>query len=471
MRCEEIAEHLSANIDGMLDADTAEELAGHIAECETCRQELAELEETVALLGQLEPVSPAPGLAARVMARIERERRRVSPWQVFSMPQVRVALAAGILVMIGVYSIREVAPVRQKTQPAPSARQAVKKQDGMLDAPSHHKAVPAGNAVAPAGWGEADIPARAEPETRAGRLNGRIWSEPRPTSLTAEDDLDQAEVNVPLLSRGAPPPAAAAPGTAVEGPAADFAFDKSVVRRKVLGPERGPAEAAEREIAVSAEDKNGSRILPVAEVLKEAEKKAAGLRAGPGPAMKQSLPEEEAAVRSQIERAKLAKDSDAVKGEVHLRSIPVRDRPESSRATDEVAAALPRRPAVGRADSLELSRRAVRPAPGKAVGLRIETRKPGQVVALLAKWASAYHGDGVSELQSEHTYEIDVIMRADSYTGFLADLRRLGDVSGGATGFSDDTPGRDRKDPDARRPAPSDDGVLKVRLVIAVKGE
>jgi hypothetical protein len=62
---------LSAHLDGALHGPARRRLEAHLAECEECRNELAELRGTVALLRSLGPVEAPEFLATRVIARIE----------------------------------------------------------------------------------------------------------------------------------------------------------------------------------------------------------------------------------------------------------------------------------------------------------------------------------------------------------------------------------------------------------------
>jgi len=62
---------LSAHLDGGLHGRARQRIEAHLARCEACRSELAELRGTVALLRSLGPVEPPEFFATRVVARVE----------------------------------------------------------------------------------------------------------------------------------------------------------------------------------------------------------------------------------------------------------------------------------------------------------------------------------------------------------------------------------------------------------------
>ncbi len=59
MNCSEIQNHLSAFLDGEIDAGAAQRIQDHLAECEACRQALADLRVVIREVRALEP-APAP---------------------------------------------------------------------------------------------------------------------------------------------------------------------------------------------------------------------------------------------------------------------------------------------------------------------------------------------------------------------------------------------------------------------------
>jgi len=117
--CRTSREHFSDYVDGELDAMLCQPFTEHLDNCPVCARELHELKAALAVVRDLEPEAPRPGLADRVLARVARESstdrqagstraaaslerppnrsrefaRRGTPW-------LRVALAAAALLLI-----------------------------------------------------------------------------------------------------------------------------------------------------------------------------------------------------------------------------------------------------------------------------------------------------------------------------------------------------------------------------------
>ncbi|HEX5070975.1 MAG TPA: anti-sigma factor [Vicinamibacterales bacterium] len=116
MTHDELRDSLPAFALGTLDADERQAVVAHLATCEACAAELAELERLVMGIGlDAAPVTPPPGLKARVMNRVAREQQTPAPAPapvpfVPSQPRhdrpassssmMRLALAASALVAI-----------------------------------------------------------------------------------------------------------------------------------------------------------------------------------------------------------------------------------------------------------------------------------------------------------------------------------------------------------------------------------
>jgi hypothetical protein len=104
----------------------------HLSQCEACRQEVAELRDTAALLGVAASAQPPPGLHDRVMAQVRAERQVRSPAASLALARERRRRglvrriswgAAGILVAcgaaLGVIAVREnheIASMRQQRE-------------------------------------------------------------------------------------------------------------------------------------------------------------------------------------------------------------------------------------------------------------------------------------------------------------------------------------------------------------------
>jgi len=106
MRCDDISEWMSASIDGHLDEQQKALLQAHLDGCENCREAFETLKQTVSLLQELDPVAPPADLLQTVHARLEPRRGRLISWLVFNRPQVRVALAASLVVVVCLYGLR-----------------------------------------------------------------------------------------------------------------------------------------------------------------------------------------------------------------------------------------------------------------------------------------------------------------------------------------------------------------------------
>jgi anti-sigma factor RsiW len=108
MRCDDIRELMSAHLDGNLTPDEEGRLTSHLADCPDCRRDMEALRTTVRFLQDLEPVTPPPDLVEKVHARLQ--RRQWGFASVVGLPQVRLALAAGLLIVLTVYGVRVMSP-------------------------------------------------------------------------------------------------------------------------------------------------------------------------------------------------------------------------------------------------------------------------------------------------------------------------------------------------------------------------
>lgn len=123
MNCRQAKELIPGCVDGTLEPPRARELSDHLAGCEQCRGELEDVRKTVALVRGLAPVT-APDLVAGVRARLnaeargERARRPALSWPSLTSPQVRIALAAGLLIVVGFYGMKEMGGGRNAPKPS-----------------------------------------------------------------------------------------------------------------------------------------------------------------------------------------------------------------------------------------------------------------------------------------------------------------------------------------------------------------
>ena len=108
MRCEDIRVLMSARLDGNLTPAEEGRLTEHLTGCPRCRHDMQDLESTVHLLRGMEPVPPPPDLAEKVYARLQRPQWGLA--SVFSLPQVKLAMAAGLLIVLTIYGVRVMSP-------------------------------------------------------------------------------------------------------------------------------------------------------------------------------------------------------------------------------------------------------------------------------------------------------------------------------------------------------------------------
>lgn len=97
MRCSKVGKYLSPYIDGELDTSEIALLESHLAQCDRCSKEFAEIKRLHRLFRQVERFSAPPGFRAEVMERINGE-----PVKGFSLFPVvtRFAEAAAVIVAI-----------------------------------------------------------------------------------------------------------------------------------------------------------------------------------------------------------------------------------------------------------------------------------------------------------------------------------------------------------------------------------
>ncbi len=108
-----LREVLSGYVDGQVAADERRQVEAHLADCATCRDALAGLRHSVALVRGLEPVGAPAGLRAAVVARLGGERASggrgrdgLTPrWLTPRRPTWRTAVAAAAVILVGLFSI------------------------------------------------------------------------------------------------------------------------------------------------------------------------------------------------------------------------------------------------------------------------------------------------------------------------------------------------------------------------------
>lgn len=133
MNCKTITEQMSEAMDGRLDATQQTAFDAHLAQCPACREAFAALQEAVGLLQDLEPVKPPADLIVGINAAIDRPRGLHVSWNLFNTPPMRVALAASLVLMVGILGVQYLNPAPPDTSipiavadapPAPAAKPA-----------------------------------------------------------------------------------------------------------------------------------------------------------------------------------------------------------------------------------------------------------------------------------------------------------------------------------------------------------
>jgi len=266
MHCKEIAQLLSEYVDGALPAGQVEQLEQHLADCEQCRQALADLRETLALVRELDEVAPPDDLLERIHARIEAEATPATPapargrrlWYVLSTPQFRLAAAASLLALIGVHALRRsgtgpetfaprtvpaVAPTdNEAAMPAPEL------QESLSEAPEID-ALPA-PVTATRKVAKSIAPKRRESKAEA---DGAIWGRAEDAD-TAKATSASREVSSTVSAP--PPPARTLPSLPVEGRAGEAQEVVVAERasRRVADVEKGDLAQRVETITVASTD-------------------------------------------------------------------------------------------------------------------------------------------------------------------------------------------------------------------------
>ncbi len=76
MKCEFVAENLSAYLDQELPVEEMNQIENHLQECAECRQELTEMQSTIALLASLDEVIPPASFRRELRTKLEKSAKR-----------------------------------------------------------------------------------------------------------------------------------------------------------------------------------------------------------------------------------------------------------------------------------------------------------------------------------------------------------------------------------------------------------
>ncbi|MDK9718325.1 MAG: DUF2275 domain-containing protein [Trichlorobacter sp.] len=123
---EELRSLLPAMAGGDLSKMDQARLELHLAECPTCRSELAQLQAVVKAMRSTPELEPPPWLATRIMARVKEEQESHRSWfaRLFLPLQIKLPLEALALVMICAttwYVMQDVNRSQQRTSAPPAA--------------------------------------------------------------------------------------------------------------------------------------------------------------------------------------------------------------------------------------------------------------------------------------------------------------------------------------------------------------
>jgi anti-sigma factor RsiW len=126
MKCQKARKALSAYIDDELAAEQKDSVRLHLRECESCRDELAQMVSLDGLFSKAEKFAAPPGFSTRVLANIE-ERPR-SAWRSFFVrPLLLSAVEIGfalIILAIGLISGNMLTSQRPPTETSAIVRQS-----------------------------------------------------------------------------------------------------------------------------------------------------------------------------------------------------------------------------------------------------------------------------------------------------------------------------------------------------------
>jgi anti-sigma factor RsiW len=193
MPCDRIKAWMGDHLDGCLDAARVRDLNAHLADCEACRREWDELRQTVTLIRSLTPLAPPADLVASVHQRLAAPQptRLAVFWRVLNLPQTRVALAASVVILVGLYgwrnrtirsgALEDLAPSARRMASTPAA-------DAPADAPVE--------TVAPAVYKDKDrapIPPPEAPMATAAPAVRENLDEVSSHRETARDSLQKSE--------------------------------------------------------------------------------------------------------------------------------------------------------------------------------------------------------------------------------------------------------------------------------------
>ena len=247
---EEIRSMLSAMAGGDLSKTDQELLEQHLAECQSCRNELSQLQVVVEAVRSTPELEPPPWLASRIMARVQEESDSRKSWfgRLFLPLQIKLPLEALALVMICVttwYVMQDIERSQQRSQVDPSAqapattpaREATREPDVQAPGATVPVSSPPAATVAPKKLPPPAVPVRPEAQ--------RAQAAPAfaPSPQVASDRIEQQMERSKSASESAPVTSAAS-REQLGGSPAPMAERKMAAKRKAESSDRYAGQPA-----------------------------------------------------------------------------------------------------------------------------------------------------------------------------------------------------------------------------------
>jgi hypothetical protein len=247
MTCAEVREFMSALVDEAVSVAERQAIESHLATCAECRQELAELRETVSLLKRLPPVHAPAGFVDRVVETAYRPSwpRRIAD-ALFRPLRVKLPLEAAAVVLVGVSAL-------YVYQRAPEVRQVARQETREAPPP----AVPSAPPAAPSVTGDAGTqPSAQDAASRPMNETAELEAKRAPTPLAAPSPAAPPAEPPPSLQRDNVAPSTAPGATASATAPAAVAEAPPPAQSPTPSPTQAPTQSpTQPKIAAQAEAK------------------------------------------------------------------------------------------------------------------------------------------------------------------------------------------------------------------------
>lgn len=209
MECRDIQKNLSAYLEGLLSPEEKKIVDRHLPSCAKCSASFNELKRAKELLKKLDEVEPPPWLAAKIMARVRKEKeQRASFFKKLFFPlHIKVPVQALGVILVAVLALqiyRVVEPERRGIHaPSPLAEKKALKEETPEVAAKSAKA-PSPYARQNAAGEKAPVMTRVAPEEKdkRGVLGGVSPNQTEPSGQQAyEIAPEDAEKTEALLAK------------------------------------------------------------------------------------------------------------------------------------------------------------------------------------------------------------------------------------------------------------------------------